>query len=384
MSHVPLISSEVSEYIKKDIRFRGSKGVIDIARMMAELTIYTASHCLQGKEVRDSMDSTFAKLYHDLDLGFTPINFLIPWAPLPRNRRRDAARKKVAELFMGIIRARHQSATVANNLTEDMVWNLMTSVYKDGTPVPDREVAHMMIALLMAGQHSSSSVASWIMAHLAAEPQIMDELLHEQVQVLGTELPPLTYENIQLLKLNQYVIKETLRLHAPIHSVMRAVKSPMHVDGTPYTIPTSHTLLSAPGFTSRLPEYFPKPEVWNPYRWVEEDGGCERWGKGTSSPYLPFGAGRHRCIGEQFAYVQLGTILASIVRGFRFTNVAGLQGVGGTDYSVCAKGPCTLRVIVLQVQSLTLVSWALQSLFSKPLEPLLVQWERGSHDSTGG
>jgi sterol 14-demethylase len=40
--------------------------------------------------------------------------------------------------------------------------------------------------------------------------------------------------------------------------------------------------------------------------------------KGTSSPYLPFGAGRHRCIGEQFAYVQLGTITAMMMREFRF------------------------------------------------------------------
>jgi len=36
--------------------------------------------------------------------------------------------------------------------------------------------------------------------------------------------------------------------------------------------------------------------------------------KGTESPYQPFGAGRHRCIGEGFAYVQLQTILAAFVR----------------------------------------------------------------------
>jgi sterol 14-demethylase len=54
--------------------------------------------------------------------------------------------------------------------------------------------------------------------------------------------------------------------------------------------------------------------------------------KGTDSPYQPFGAGRHRCIGEQvcvgmlvnccidddrvwkFAYLQLGTIIATVIR----------------------------------------------------------------------
>ena len=345
---MPLISFEVLEYIVRDPQLQGSKGVINIAPMMAEITIYTASHCLQGQEVRDSLDSTFAKLYHDLDMGFAPINFVIPWAPLPRNLRRDAAQKKVAQLFMGIIRARRHSPAGVQSHAEDMVWNLMSSVYKDGTPISDQEAAHMMIALLMAGQHSSSSIASWMMAHLAADPHIMDQLLEEQIEALGSELPPLTYDKLQLLKLHHYVIKETLRLHAPIHSVMRAVKRPMQVDGTPYTIPASHILLSAPGFTALMPEHFPNPEVWNPHRWAEvedqmknilededkTDYGFGKIGKGTSSPYLPFGAGRHRCIGEQFAYVQLGTILALIVREFRFTNVVGQEGVGGTDYSV--------------------------------------------------
>ena len=36
--------------------------------------------------------------------------------------------------------------------------------------------------------------------------------------------------------------------------------------------------------------------------------------KGTDSPYQPFGAGRHRCIGEQFAYVQLSAIISTVVR----------------------------------------------------------------------
>ncbi len=59
-------------------------------------------------------------------------------------------------------------------------------------------------------------------------------------------------------------------------------------------------------------------------------------------PYLPFGAGRHRCIGEQFANVQLQTIVAMVVREFKFRNVDGSSNVIGTDYS---------------------------SLFSRPLEP---------------
>lgn len=44
--------------------------------------------------------------------------------------------------------------------------------YKDGRSVTDREVAHMLTALLMAGQHTSSSSVAWTVMHLANNPAV--------------------------------------------------------------------------------------------------------------------------------------------------------------------------------------------------------------------
>ncbi|KAI4268113.1 MAG: hypothetical protein L6R35_006790 [Caloplaca aegaea] len=343
-SYVPLIEDEITRFVKRVPSLQGAKGTVNIPSVMAEMTIYTASRSLQGKEVRSRFDSSFADLYHDLDMGFSPINFMLPWAPLPHNKKRDYAQKKMAQTYTDIIRARRGAGGEKNS--DDMIWNLMSCVYKNGTPVPDLEIAHMMIALLMAGQHSSSSTSAWIMLRLATRPHIMDELYREQLSVLGSDLPPLTYDDLQRLPLNSQVVKETLRLHAPIHSMMRKVTKPMPIDGTPYTVPPSHVLLAAPGVTAQVDEHFPNPDDWEPHRWdsvaaqVEEveaektDYGYGLVTKGANSPYLPFGAGRHRCIGEAFAYVQLGTITATMVRMFRLRNLEGVKGVVGTDYSI--------------------------------------------------
>jgi sterol 14-demethylase len=359
-SYVPIIQGEVENFIKRSPAFKGQSGTVDIPASMAEITIYTASHALQGKEVRDRFDSSFAGLYHDLDMGFSPINFMLHWAPLPHNRARDHAQRTVAKTYMEIIKERR-----ANNENEqlDIMWQLMRSSYKDGTPVPDMEIAHMMIALLMAGQHSSSSSSSWIMLRLASRPDIMEELYQEQIRVLGPDLPPLQYEDLAKLTMHQNVLREVLRLHTPIHSIMRKVKTPMPVTGTKYVIPTSHVLLASPGCTSRDAEFFPNPMLWDPHRWIPGSGGVVETdvkeetfdygygliSKGASSPYLPFGAGRHRCIGEQFANVQLVTITATMVRYFKLKNANGSKDVVETDYS---------------------------SLFSRPMAPATVQWER--------
>jgi sterol 14-demethylase len=44
---------------------------------------------------------------------------------------------------------------------------LMDQKYRDGRSLRDHEIAHIMIALLMAGQHTSSATASWTLLHLA-------------------------------------------------------------------------------------------------------------------------------------------------------------------------------------------------------------------------
>ena len=277
-SYVPLITREARLMFSKDAahkRFASTSGTVNLPPVMAELTIYTASRSLQGKEVRERFDSTFADLYHDLDMGFSPINFALPWAPLPHNRKRDIAQRKMAETYMSIIEQRRKDGDLTSeDREEDMIWNLMNCAYKDGTPVPDREVAHMMIALLMAGQHSSSSTITWIFLRLATRPEIQDDLLQEQKDVIGVNedgtIKELTYDDLTGLPLHSQTIKETLRLHAPIHSQLRKVKQPLAIEGTPYVVPTTHSLLAAPGVTSRTPEHFPEPMLWEPHRWNDE------------------------------------------------------------------------------------------------------------------
>ncbi|KAK2030577.1 cytochrome P450 [Colletotrichum zoysiae] len=361
-SYVPLIEKEVVNYIHSAPAFQGTGGTVDISTAMAEITIFTASRSLQGPEVRKKLTGEFAELYHDLDLGFRPINFLMPWAPLPQNRRRDIAHGHMRDVYLDIINERRKCGDLAEQ-EPDMIHSLMGCAYKNGTPLSDKEIAHMMITLLMAGQHSSSSSSAWIILRLASRPDIADALYQEVTQLasdpLGHDpLSQLQHADLEKLPLLANVVKETLRVHSSIHSIMRKVKKPMRIPNSDYIITPDKVLISSPIMTHLSENHFRNAMSWDPHRWnevVEADDDIVDYGygatsKGTKSPYLPFGAGRHRCIGEKFAYLNLATIISTLVRHFKFSTLDGKTGVvPPTDYT---------------------------SLFSRPTQPAVIRWER--------
>ncbi|WWC93972.1 hypothetical protein V866_000810 [Kwoniella sp. B9012] len=342
-SYPPLITSECEEFFSHELKLSKSNPTVkvDLLKTMSELIICTAARTLQGKEVRQAINGKFAQYYEDLDGGFTPLNFLFPNLPLPSYRRRDKAQKAMSDFYMKIIEERKKGES---DHEHDMISSLQGSVYKDGVPLTDRDISHIMIALLMAGQHTSSATSSWALLHLADRPDIFEALYQEQVKHFGKPdgtFSPMTYEAVKDLPLMDSVIRETLRMHAPIHSIYRKVISDIPVppslaapaENSSYVIPKGHFILAAPGVSQMDPLIWQNSKTWTPERWLEEKGvgqtavdtytkseqvdyGFGAVSKGTESPYQPFGAGRHRCVGEQFAYTQLSTIIAYIVRHF--------------------------------------------------------------------
>lgn len=113
VAYVGMIEEEIEDFIRHDQNFKvyqtndiNEWGSFDVVQVMQEITILTASRTLQGKEVRGSLDKSFAELYNDLDNGFTPLNFMFPNLPLPSYRRRDKAHLKMSEFYVNIVKKR--------------------------------------------------------------------------------------------------------------------------------------------------------------------------------------------------------------------------------------------------------------------------------------
>jgi sterol 14-demethylase len=357
-SYVPKIVSEVMGYINKNPHFADSNKV-NLLETNPELTIYTASRTLLGDEAREKFSKRTAQLFSDLDKGFKPLNFVFPNLPLPYYWARDNAQREISSQYMEVVTRRRRDNDIQDR---DLIDALMkNSTYKDGVKMTDKQIANLCIGILMGGQHTSASTSAWAMLHLGQKTDVIDRLYDEQVAVCGMDasgrqLNPLTFEHLQEMPLVNAVIKETLRIHSPLHSIFRKVIRPMPIPGTNYIVPPGHYVMVSPGYSHLSEEYFKHAEVWDPDRWLQPnvtqmnkdeqtvDYGFGAVSKGAGSPYLPFGGGRHRCIGEQFAFVQLGTILSTMVRELKWTLPVG-RGLPVVDFEsmvTLPKGPAEI------------------------------------------
>jgi sterol 14-demethylase len=144
---------------------------------------------------------------------------------------------------------------------------------------------------------------------------------------------------------------------------MRYVRADLLVPGTlsapskdaQFVVPKGHYVLASPAVSQIDNTLWLRAKDWLPRRWTDPEGQAQQafkqyvdesgekvdYGfgavsKGTESPYQPFGAGRHRCIGEQFAYIQLGTLISTVVRD---TEMRIPGGVPPPNYHVSADFP---------------------------------------------
>jgi sterol 14-demethylase len=312
--HAATIAAEVDRMVAA----RGPEGQIDLLDWFAELTIYTSSACLIGRRFRDQLDARFAELYHDLEQGTDALAYVDPYADIESFRRRDAARVALVALVQDIMHTRAAQPPPPRE-DRDLLDVLMRLDF-----TPD-QITGMFISMMFAGHHTSSGTAAWTLIELLRHPTVLTEVTAEldELYADGSEV---SFQALREIPLLESAVKEALRLHPPLILLLRVAKSPQQVLG--YEIPSGTLVGCSLSISNRIEADFPDPDAFDPSRYAKprEEDLLNRW------TWVPFGAGRHRCVGANFAMIQLKAIFSVLLRDWEFS-LAQPPGTYRNDHS---------------------------------------------------
>ena len=309
--HMKSHAATIEREVRRAIEDWGDTGEIELLDFFSELTIYTSTACLIGRKFRDQLDSRFANYYHLLERGTDPLCYVDPYLPIESFRIRDEAREHLVGLVEEIMNQR-----IANPPTErsdrDMLDVLVSIPGEDGRPrFTADEITGMFISLMFAGHHTSSGTSSWTLIELMRHPDIYAEVRNE-LDELYADGQEVSFHALRQIPKLENVIKETLRLHPPLIILMRVAQGEFEVQG--YPIHQGDFVATSPAISNRIPQDFPEPNNFDPDRYEKprEEDVLQRW------TWIPFGAGRHRCVGAAFATIQIKAIFSVLLREYDF------------------------------------------------------------------
>ncbi|PSR64057.1 MULTISPECIES: cytochrome P450 [Nocardia] len=316
----------------------GDEGEIDLLEFFAELTIYTSSACLIGKKFREELDERFAHLYHELERGTDALCYVDPYAPIESFRRRDEARAKLVELVQEIMNGRIANPPQGKE-DRDMLDVLVSIRDEQGElRFSASEITGIFISMMFAGHHTTSGTAAWTTIELLRNPEVLARVVGE-LDELYADGQDVSFHALRQIPQLEATLKETLRLHPPLIILMRVARGEFEVCG--HSIAPGDLVAATPAVSNRIAEDFPDPDRFDPGRYIDPDQAdlVNRW------TWIPFGAGRHRCVGQAFALMQLKAIFSILLRDWEF-EMAQPSDSYRNDHSkmvVQLQQPCTVR-----------------------------------------
>ncbi|GAA3698786.1 cytochrome P450 [Gordonia hankookensis] len=303
--HAVTIPNEVERIIAD----WGDEGEIDLLEFFAELTLYTSSACLIGRKFRESLNGHIAHLFHDLEKGTDPIAYVDYKADIESFRKRDEARAELVEFIQGVMNDRIANPT--ENKEDRDLMDVLVQVGFDANTITG-----MFISMMFAGHHTTSGTAAWTLIELLRNPEYMSRVYGELDEIYGEtpagERPEYTFAHTRQMPQLENALKEALRLHPPLIILMRVVQKDFHVED--FEVKAGQSIAVSPAISNRLPEDFPEPDTFDPDRYDKprQEDIANRW------TWIPFGAGRHRCVGAQFAIMQLKAIFSVLFQNYEF------------------------------------------------------------------
>ncbi|MBF5000505.1 cytochrome P450 [Nocardia sp. BSTN01] len=181
----------------------------------------------------------------------------------------------------------------------DILALLLRARYEDGESMAHEDIADELLALLTAGHETTANTLAWVVERLRRHPEVLARLVAE-----------LDTGDLGFL---QQTIWEVQRIRPVIAGVARQVKISRMQLGE-WVIPKDRRIIVAFGLMHQDPSVYPDPLSFDPGRFHDRKPDFTAW--------LPFGGGNRRCIGAEFANLEMRIVLRALLRDFELLPTA--------------------------------------------------------------
>jgi cytochrome P450 len=140
------------------------------------------------------------------------------------------------------------------------------------------------MSLLFAGHETSATSLAWLFERLVRHPGALARARADAAYL-------------------DAAIAETMRLRPVLPDASRHLAAPARVMG--HDLPAGVTVVIPFTHVHRLAHRFPEPDAFRPERFLPGPPDAQAW--------IPFGGGTRRCLGGQFAMVEMAAIAGAVL-----------------------------------------------------------------------
>jgi cytochrome P450 len=291
----------------------GSPEPAHLQRLFKDLTLDLALEVFVGVELdaaeRERINRAFVE---SVRAGTALVRRDLPGGVGPWSRGL-AARRVLETFFRDALPAKRRDGG------DDLFARLCAAEDDEGNVFSDDDVVDHMIFLLMAAHDTTTTTMTQMAYRLAVSP-VWDARCRAEVdRVTATAGPDPGYDDLLALTDLDLVMRESLRMCAPVPSIPRVATRDVELDG--YRIPQGGFVTSTPYGNHYLDEVWPDPQRFDPERFSPE----RREDKVHRLAFAPFGAGVHKCIGMHFAGMQVRAVFHELLTRFRWSVPEGYE-----------------------------------------------------------
>ncbi|XP_047322132.1 cytochrome P450 90A1 [Impatiens glandulifera] len=229
-------------------------------------------------------------------------------------RRAIQARRKVGEALTPVVRERRREMTGGGGGKKDMLAALFAEEGTGGGGFSDEEIVDYMLALLVAGYETTSTLMTLAVKFLTETPLALSQLKEEHEAIKsrknGGDSQALEWDDYKSMPFTQCVVDETLRVANIISGVFRRTTVDVNLGG--YTIPKGRKVFASFRAVHLDHQHFKDARTFNPWRWQNMTSGEMNLG----NKYAPFGGGPRRCPGAELGRAALSVFLHYLVTQF--------------------------------------------------------------------